>query len=213
MAQLSNSPMQNVASAAGTVIEAGPKSNACKIFKKAVDDWCSTSPGKRQGKFNDYFFAAQKKALKDKTIKKKLCDPKTGETLVGVLLGGGKNGIPANFQQIMKAGGALGKKAQAVAARIANGTIAKAGTPGSRLGRAAKVRSCFKGTRVRRVLFADGVLSDGTILELKGPHDRENPRGQPKRYAKIAKNKKCLVVSCQSCGATKECNSKKCKRT
>lgn len=214
----------NFVSGAGMVVESTAASPECKVFKAAVADWCSKSSAERKktGKFNDFYFKHQD-GFKDQ-LGKNFVDPNTRETLLGAAYTQGTSSGVVSFVNAGKSAGPFGQKVLNVMNAIADGTIpaggaaAAAGAGGnidaSRLGRSRNVRSILdtSGTKVDRVLFADGVRGDGTVLEIKGPHDRENPPGQTQRYADVSANGQCVVVSCQSCGIEEECKSGTCSR-
>jgi hypothetical protein len=181
-----------VLNGAGAVAESKPEGKLCVAFKAAVEKFCKSPKGRR---FNDYFF----KELKDV---KKYGDIAKGITReVPMLMSAGKvvaGGVSAaatpECADLMKAiQGAASPMTGATNLAFGVADAARGKMLGTFFANGGRGSGCY-------MKFPDGMLEDGTVIEIKGPGDKFQP-GQEKSYKKIAGKNPVVVVSCEQCKA------------
>ena len=178
------------------------KDKICEAFRAAVKRACAKNKGgsfKDPKKFNDLFYEELGKVAEEGDGLDKIAREVPALMERGALGGTGdvaaaafgENGVSEAAEEVWaEVGGAssgiTGSLGAGVADSVAWGVLRGVG----RLAKAA-------GFKFR---FMDGVMEDGSVLELKGPGDKFH-KGQAKDLKKLNGNKQPKVASCYSCDA------------
>lgn len=190
----SNVPKGTIMSGGAGGTSPGSESVMCKAFNEAVEAWCDPEREKGKGKtFNDYYFDALKG------------QGDAGKALVADITREAPILVNARTARTLEAAGQLsgsaGKAARGLAKSL-DGLRAMAEL-GEKSWSAFRWESLIASWRAKglrgRLRFPDGMMPDGTPIEIKGPGDTPR-KNQFRDYKRASPNGEAMEISCESCG-------------